>query len=76
MKFETVYNIGDKVWIMNKDKAKQGKIYSISFCNFYTVNRDIEYRVTYDICFDDNSSESGVKQDEIFSSKEDLIKSL
>lgn len=74
MRCETLYNLGDNVWAMNKDKAKQGWIEAIKVCNFKSVMRFVEYRIIYVVHFYDGSLE--INQDELFPSKEELIESL
>lgn len=76
MECETLYNFGDYVWAMNKDKAVQGWITSIKVCNFKSVMRDVEYRITYDVHFCNGSEDFGVNQDTLFPTKEELIESL
>lgn len=77
MKYETTYNIGDVVWVMYKDKALSGVIYKMTVLNYLSIMEDWNEKISenYDIKFDDGSV-SNFKKEKIYTSKEELIKSL
>ena len=68
---------GDKVWVMNGNKAVCGTIESAFFCrgiscvNFTSINENEEYTVR----FEDNRKKD-FKPKDLFSTKEELIDSL
>lgn len=61
---------GDDVFIMDENKVKEGKVKHVG-CN---INNDGAI-ITYSICVGHPQS-LRIKQENVFASKEDLIKSL
>ena len=69
MKIETKFNIGDEVWTLDFfEQPCKGEILSISTFNLYTKGHDY---VSYYI-----HNLGKRKEQEIFSTKEELLKSL
>ncbi len=71
MTIETKYEIGQEVWILYDNKA----IRQVINCLYITVEMNggrIRQVVNYDIMF----CAGGYKEDVIFETKEDLLKSL
>ena len=81
MKFETKYDLGDCVWFMHDNKAKRGRIlgielnYSCSHFDEANTPKCVDYSVDYTvkICLGHSIRMSG---EELFSTKEELLKSL
>ena len=70
MTIETKYNIGDEVWVMYNNKPMEVLIKRIScYCGRWghLLKEDIMYLVDNDCCFN---------EDELFPTKEELLKSL
>lgn len=70
MTIETKYNIGDEVWFILGNKARQGKILGITFnklgnsliCYYYNVSVGV--------------SHGSFNESDLFPTKEELLKSL
>lgn len=74
MKIETKYSKYDKVWVMYKDKPYEGEITGIFFvdsCNLCSWRSQLKYCVQIK-----EIQELEKYEQDVFSSKEDLIKSL
>jgi hypothetical protein len=74
MNIKTKYSKYDKVWVMYKDKPFEGQITGIFFidsCNLCSWNSQLKYCVQIT-----GVQELEKNEENIFSSKEDLIKSV
>lgn len=68
MELNTKYYIGDRVWLISGNKAVE----SIVTLYRITVDSDNKQKVTYEL----NHCGSDVDESKLFSSKEELLKSL
>lgn len=79
MKIETKFNVNDPVWVIHKNKAENTKIESIKVDTYKLGDVKIQYCVNVDPL----RNESGYHfipalyyENEMFTSKEELINSL
>ena len=70
MLIKTKYNIGDEVWGIVLDEIWNGKIAAIEICYSFGIER-IEYKV-----FVEEEMHFMFKEEYIFPTKEELLKSL
>ncbi len=64
----TKYNIGDKVWIIHDNRALRSDIRSIIISAESPNAFEVKYSLHY--------GESDIPEDKLFSTKEELLKSL
>ena len=77
MEKEFDFNVGDPVWIMHNNIAVQGTIKSMWYTEFISpVNCDLVQAESYAIELNGSLVTGGVDRNQIFTSKEYLIKSL
>lgn len=68
METKTKYNIGDKVWLIRDNRAQRSDITRVVI----SVESSDNYEVSYSLHFGDTE----FPEDQLFSSKEELLKSL
>lgn len=78
MKFETKYNIGDDFWVMRDNKPEKFNINRIVVSQFREPNGSGCYIDRVDIFYYGGLSprEEFVAENEIYQTKEDLLKTL
>lgn len=69
MQINTLFNVGELVWVVDNNKVRQKKI---TFIEWDTIN-GIRYHV---YTGDDRDAKESFKEQNCFSTKEELIKSL
>jgi len=69
MKVETKYNVGDIVWFLFSNKVETGKVNAIKTFSDSTSSYE-----SYNITIDQNRIANNIEK--MFSSKEELLKSL
>ena len=70
MTIETKYNIGDEVWGASHEEIWSGRITAITTYHVFGIER-IEYKV-----FVEEEMHFTFKEEELFPTKEELLKSL
>lgn len=76
MEYISAYNIGDKVWIMDSNKACECEIKSIMINSYYSIFNDWNETIKESYMIDINGSERWVEIDNLFKNKNELILSL
>lgn len=72
MTIETKYNIGDMLWVGDYEEPTQYKVVGIKFCRWIEMGDDLVY-----ITLNPKTREySEMKEQFLFPTKEELIKSL
>lgn len=67
MVVESRYNIGDMVWMISSNKTRQEKVSGVFICV-----RENEVIITYTV----DGNDDNISENSLFSSKEELLKSL
>lgn len=81
MEIEFKRNVGDSVWVITDNKVQLGNIERINFYNFVSpvdcrsVESGVKYRVKYGD-FGCGHFEDDFDENQLFDTKEELIKSL
>lgn len=73
MTIKTRFNIGDKVFFMHRNKVNEDTVIKIEIAIYISRATNLEERTTIYRLKDENNT---TKEDNIFASKEDLLKSL
>ena len=77
MTIETKYNIGDKVWVILRNKAECVKINNVRITGDLRINDDygniVDVLMRVEYCF---LNDEWVKEENCFPTKEELLKSL
>jgi hypothetical protein len=79
MKIETKFNIGDEFWTMKDDKPRQLYVEDIrTYCKYEDLERNkIGITIYYNArIYNGSTSYVCFTEDKVFSSKEELLKSL
>ncbi len=69
------YNIDDTVWIMYSNKPKSFKVSSVCFYDAITKIK-VVYKIYHEEFWTGNEKTTSVTEDELFSSKDELLQSL
>lgn len=67
MVVESRYNVGDMVWMISSNKTRQEKVSGVFICV-----RENEVIITYTV----DGNDDNISENSLFSSKEELLKSL
>jgi hypothetical protein len=80
MEIKTKYKVGDVVWTIADNKLVETKIISPRFDNYCTEDIPLEDRLTWELEYKEKFMMTTIninrKEELLFSSKEELIKSL